>query len=120
MALGNDVYSTTGSANTTKTFTAPPPPEPTCFVRTINTCDIAAWTMFANKEGVIFNGVVYNSTEDYPELDPLPPYPPTNQGGNSSGQGRIRSGGGESSGTSVNAPSLGALLVAIAFCIVLE
>ncbi|KAF8542295.1 Alpha/Beta hydrolase protein [Trichophaea hybrida] len=117
--IRNDVFSTTGSANTTKTLIAPQPPEPTCFVRAIDTCDTTTWVTFANKQGVIFNGVVYNSTDDYREPDPLPPYPP-NRGGNSGGQGRTRTGGSKSSGTNIIAPSLGALLVAIAFCIVLE
>jgi hypothetical protein len=32
--------------------------------------------MLGEKKGVIYNGVLYNSTEDYPKLAPLPPYPP--------------------------------------------
>jgi hypothetical protein len=32
--------------------------------------------MLGEKRGVIYNGVLYNSTDDYPELAPLPPYPP--------------------------------------------
>jgi hypothetical protein len=32
--------------------------------------------MLGEKRGVIYNGVLYNSTDDYPDLAPLPPYPP--------------------------------------------
>lgn len=112
--VGIEDYSSTGSRFTTTKLTPPKPPKPTCFVRAIDTCDQEPWLLFANKEAIIFNGVVYNSTDDYPKLDPLPAYPPVSSedGQPEEEPTRImpRSGG------DVNLPSVGALLMVIVFC----
>ncbi|KAA8911044.1 serine carboxypeptidase [Sphaerosporella brunnea] len=118
-----DDYSTTGEAESTKTLVAPEPPEPTCFVRDITTCDDDHWFLLADKKGVIYNGVVYNRTEDYPEPAPLPPYPPgqakADAGANAKMGNKTTPGGGghKASGAMGLAPSVAALLVAMAFCI---
>lgn len=127
ISQGNDIYSTTGNANTTKTFTAPLSQQPTCFVRAISSsCDNDQWLAVANKEAVIFNGVVYKSADDFPKLDPLPPYPPppkspsSGNGGPNSGDGAPKPGGDAVSGAIIKAPSLGALILAIVVSIALE
>lgn len=119
-----DDYSTTGTVNSTKSLVAAPPPAPTCFYRDIATCDADGWLHIADTTGVVYNGVVYNSTDDYPILEPLPPYPPTPTGNRSYISERnetpkaLPTGGNlQSMGPSVRAPSAAALLVAIGFCI---
>ena len=120
ISQGNDIYSTTGNANTTKTFTAPLSQQPTCFVRAISSsCDNDQWLAVANKEAVIFNGVVYKSADDFPKLDPLPPYPPPPKSP-SSGNGAPKPGGDAVSGAIIKTPSLGALILAIVVSIALE
>jgi len=116
-----DVYSTTGTVNSTKSLIAPASPEPTCFYRVIASCDEAGWLHIVDRTGVVYNGVVYNSTDDYPVLEPLPPYPPAPTGNRASSSKTKRRETPmiqqRSTGTSVRAPSAAALLVAIGFCI---
>lgn len=115
-----DDYSTTGTVNSTKTLVAPEPPAPTCFYRDFLTCDQSGWLHIADRTGVVYNGVVYNSTDDYPILPPLPPYPPAPTGSGSRNKtSTVPPTGGhqESMGPSIRAPSAAALLVAIVFCI---
>jgi hypothetical protein len=91
-------------------------------VRDISTCDDDHWAMLAQKQGFIYNGVLYNSTDDYPELAPLPPYPPgrandatdgKTPGGTSEGDDRD----GQDSGAMGIAPNMAVLLMTMAFCV---
>jgi hypothetical protein len=62
---GDDVYSSEGTQYTNTTLTAPPPMEPTCWLREASTCDELQWIGLADREGVVINGIWYNSTEAY-------------------------------------------------------
>jgi len=66
---GSDIdpstYSTNGTEQTTVTLTAPPPPDPTCYLRDIRTCTNTEWLAIGNKMGTIINGIWHNSTETF-------------------------------------------------------
>jgi hypothetical protein len=112
---GDGTYSSTGLANTTQTLVAPEPPEPTCFVRDINTCDDVSWEAFANKRAVIYNGVVYNSSSDYPE-DPLALFNIVSPKKKAQQYGMAAGAVFEVDTADIFAPSFGALLVALLSC----
>lgn len=61
------VYNTTGAANATETASLPKMPKSTCFVRELqNTCDENALKLLSEDKGVIINGVLYSSSQDWP------------------------------------------------------
>ncbi|KAK5995117.1 Serine carboxypeptidase A [Cladobotryum mycophilum] len=60
-------YNTTGPANATMTAQLPPDPKPTCYVRAFgDTCDQHAIDLANSGEGVVINGVLYNSSQEWP------------------------------------------------------
>jgi hypothetical protein len=64
-------FGSTGDANATHTNSAPPMLSPTCFVRAVNsTCNVDQKNVLANDGGVIINGVLFNSAEDWMTPDP--------------------------------------------------
>lgn len=82
LATGNDIqtsganiYSSTGPANTTVGLRSPKPPQPTCFVRNIMTCTDNQIQMIGGGLGIIINGVLYNSSDEYVEPNALPAGP---------------------------------------------
>ena len=84
---GSNVYSTTGPPNTNTTMRAPNRSPPVCFVRETATCSIDQIFMIGGGKGVIYNGVLYNSSSEYS----IPP-------GLGIGAGNSGDGGGGSSG----------------------
>lgn len=63
-------YSSHGDANATHTNSLPAAASPTCFLRATNaTCDTDQKNMLANRAGVIFNGVLYDSASDWQPPD---------------------------------------------------
>ena len=59
-------FGSTGDANSTHTNSAPPMSSPTCFLRAVNsTCNVDQKNVLANDGGVIINGVLFNSEEDW-------------------------------------------------------
>ena len=69
-------FARNGPAKSTTLLTPPESPGPVCFIRDIKSCPYHYWALVANRKGVAYNGVMYNSTEDYIEPPPLPAYPP--------------------------------------------
>ncbi|KAI5464731.1 Alpha/Beta hydrolase protein [Mariannaea sp. PMI_226] len=62
-----DTFNTTGPANATATAKLPDAPDPTCYVRNfMGTCDDDALSLYKHGKGVVINGVLYNSSEDWP------------------------------------------------------
>ncbi|KAH6894275.1 Alpha/Beta hydrolase protein [Thelonectria olida] len=60
-------YNTTGSANATETAKLPDEPGPTCYVRNFGgSCDDDALSLYKENKGVVINGVLYASSEDWP------------------------------------------------------
>lgn len=71
VSTGEDIdlsaYNTSGDANATHTDKLPPMLEPTCYIRAFgSTCNEDANKMAENNEGVVINGVLYASSEDWP------------------------------------------------------
>ncbi|KAF8476863.1 Alpha/Beta hydrolase protein [Kalaharituber pfeilii] len=62
---GNNIYSTRGKNYTDTGLIPPPPPAPVCYVRAVNSCTKEKFAMLAAGQGVIINGVLYNSHKDY-------------------------------------------------------
>ena len=87
---GSNVYSTTGPPKSNTTLKAPNRLPQVCFVRETTTCSIDQIFMIAGGKGVIYNGVLYNSSSEYS----IPPGLGIGAG-NSGGGG----GGGSSGGT---------------------
>lgn len=89
---GNNIYSTSGGSVADDKLQAPDPFKPQCFVRSIGTCTAPQIQMIAAARGVIINGVLYNSTDEW---TPPSATPSTGGGlgsGNSSGGGDGSSG----------------------------
>lgn len=63
--IDSSTYSTYGTEQSTTTLTAPPPPEPTCYLRDIRTCTNTEWLAIGNKMGTIINGIWHNSTDTF-------------------------------------------------------
>ncbi|CUS15304.1 unnamed protein product [Tuber aestivum] len=61
---GSNIYSTTGSPNTTTTLRPPDRFPPVCFVREIETCSLDEFFMIGGGKGVIYNGVLHNSSSE--------------------------------------------------------
>ncbi|KAF4969133.1 hypothetical protein FZEAL_10283 [Fusarium zealandicum] len=62
-----DLYNTTGGANATHTDDLPEQLMPTCYVRDFGgTCDEDARKMAIDNKGVVINGVLYASSDDWP------------------------------------------------------
>jgi len=60
-----------GDANSTYENDAPPMASPTCFLRAVNaTCNTDQKNMLANNAGVLINGVLYDSEDDWKSPDP--------------------------------------------------
>ncbi|KAH8149517.1 uncharacterized protein LAJ45_06597 [Morchella importuna] len=87
---GNNIYSTSGDSVADDKLQVPDPFKPQCFVRSIETCTVDQIQMIAAARGVIINGVLYNSTDEW-----TPPATSSNGGGSGSGNS---SGGGAGSG----------------------
>ncbi|KAH7175784.1 Alpha/Beta hydrolase protein [Dactylonectria macrodidyma] len=75
VSTGEDIdistYNTTGPVNATQTDKLPRQREPTCFVRDYSgTCNDDAKSLFLgddpDNEGVVINGVLYSSSQDWP------------------------------------------------------
>lgn len=123
IATGDEIdlstYSTTGPSNSTKTFKAPPPPEPTCFVRSVRSCNVEEWTTIGNKQGTIINGVWHMSNEtftwgnDVPEPKDDTKTTPKKQQGGGEFEGDQRAGAG------MRTPSVSALVLAFVFLVFL-
>lgn len=62
---GDDIYSTVGDEHPDLKLSLPKPEPPVCYIRDPRNCQDVMWTKLANRQGVIINGVLYNSTEDY-------------------------------------------------------
>jgi carboxypeptidase C (cathepsin A) len=59
-------FGTKGDTNATHANSAPAMAEPTCFVRAVKTtCDRDQQNVLANGDGVVINGVLYNSERDW-------------------------------------------------------
>lgn len=59
-------YNTTGTANATETDKLPDGPDPTCYVRDFSgTCNNDALVLYSKDKGVVINGVLYASSEDW-------------------------------------------------------
>lgn len=69
---GVNIYSSTGPINSTVGLQAPSPAQPTCFIRDTQTCTDNQFAMIGGGLGVIINGVLYNSSDEYVEPGPLP------------------------------------------------
>jgi len=89
---GSNVYSTTGPPNSNTTLKAPNRLPQVCFVRETATCSIDQVFMIAGGKGVIYNGVLYNSSSEYS----IPPGLGIGAGNSGNGGG---GGGGSSGGT---------------------
>lgn len=75
VSLGNPVdlssYISAGEANSTHRNTAPPRADPVCNIRAVNTtCDNDHRNMFANGDGVVINGILYDQESDWTPPDP--------------------------------------------------
>ncbi|KAF4458838.1 carboxypeptidase [Fusarium albosuccineum] len=71
VSTGKDIdaasYNTSGDANATHTDTLPKELKPTCYVRSFqNTCDDDARDLAVDDKGVVINGVLYSSSDDWP------------------------------------------------------
>ncbi|KAM5346705.1 hypothetical protein ACJ41O_009710 [Fusarium nematophilum] len=71
VSTGEDIdsrsYNTTGDANATHTDDLPNQLSPTCYVRALSgTCDEDARQLAVDNKGVVINGVLYASSEDWP------------------------------------------------------
>ena len=74
ISLGNHAdlttYGSFGDSNSTHNNVAPPAAAPTCFLRAVNeTCNTDQKNMLANNAGVLINGVLYNSENDWKPPD---------------------------------------------------
>ncbi|KAF8445385.1 Alpha/Beta hydrolase protein [Terfezia claveryi] len=85
---GNGIYSSTGPKFSTIGLIPPPPPPPVCFIRSTNSCTKEQFAMLAAGQGVIINGVLYNSTDEYTG----PGYVGTQVGSNASALGNYHTG----------------------------
>ncbi|KAH0544536.1 hypothetical protein FGG08_001308 [Glutinoglossum americanum] len=70
LATGEDAdlssFGTTGPANSTSTFKPPSSPQPTCYIRDIeSTCTEAQVDMIKSGRGVVINGVLYDQESDW-------------------------------------------------------
>ncbi|EKJ74168.1 hypothetical protein FPSE_05670 [Fusarium pseudograminearum CS3096] len=71
ISTGKDIdattYNTTGDANATHTDKLPDQPKPTCYIRNLRaTCDDRAAELAAKDKGVVINGILYASMDDWP------------------------------------------------------
>ncbi|CAJ0547911.1 Ff.00g046650.m01.CDS01 [Fusarium sp. VM40] len=71
VSTGKDIdittYNTTGDANATHTDTLPDQLDPTCYVRNFAaSCDDDARKLVIDGKGVVVNGILYPSKEDWP------------------------------------------------------
>lgn len=64
---GAKIYSSTGPANTSIRLKAPVSPKSACFVRNSETCTLDQLQMIGGGFGLIINGVLYNSSDEYVE-----------------------------------------------------
>lgn len=62
---GAKIYSSTGPENTSVRLKAPVSPKSTCFVRNSETCTLDQLQTIGGGFGVIINGVLYNSLDEY-------------------------------------------------------
>lgn len=61
------LYNTTGPANATQTAKLPKQPKQTCYVRAFQgTCDKDDLKLVTEGRGVVINGILYSSSEDWP------------------------------------------------------
>ncbi|KAM0561105.1 hypothetical protein ACHAPJ_003606 [Fusarium lateritium] len=66
MDIDPATYNTTGDANATHTDDLPKQSIPTCYIRNFaGTCDDDAKELAANDKGVVINGILYASKEDW-------------------------------------------------------
>ncbi|KAI5810461.1 Alpha/Beta hydrolase protein [Pyronema omphalodes] len=125
---GNETYTTTGRRKSSKVLVPPHPPEPTCFIRNVATCDESHWNAFAMKNVVIYNGVAYLSEDEYASTHPatgffsLAPKPEEKNNGSPLVENKTDEEGThvKRSGSSTMVPSLCALVIAIIVCIALD
>ncbi|CVK90858.1 related to carboxypeptidase [Fusarium mangiferae] len=71
ISTGKDVdaatYNTTGDANATHTEDLPKQLNPTCYVRNFQgSCDEGAQELVKDDKGIVVNGILYTSKEDWP------------------------------------------------------
>ncbi|KAJ4139980.1 hypothetical protein NW768_001330 [Fusarium equiseti] len=67
MDIDSTTYNTTGAANATHTDKLPDQPQPTCYIRNLRaTCDDKAAKLAVDGKGVVINGVLYASEDDWP------------------------------------------------------
>ncbi|KAF5963738.1 carboxypeptidase [Fusarium coicis] len=71
ISTGKDIdaatYNTTGDANATHTEDLPKQLNPTCYVRNFQgSCDEGAQELVKDDKGIVVNGILYTSKEDWP------------------------------------------------------
>ncbi|KAM0355922.1 hypothetical protein ACHAPU_000311 [Fusarium lateritium] len=71
VSTGKDIdattYNTTGDANATHTDDLPKQLKPTCYIRNLRgSCDDDAQKLVDDNKGVVVNGILYSSMEDWP------------------------------------------------------
>ncbi|RKF75113.1 Carboxypeptidase S1-like protein A [Golovinomyces cichoracearum] len=74
-------FNTSGPPNATHTNTVPESPSATCYIRNIpETCTDDQKKTLVKKEGIIMNGIFYESMEDYNSTLPTRSSSPTDEG----------------------------------------
>ncbi|KAF4992186.1 hypothetical protein FGRMN_7317 [Fusarium graminum] len=73
VSTGKDIdattYNTTGDANATHTDHLPKQLKPTCYIRSfVSSCDNDAKELLNDDKGIVINGILYSSKEDWPSL----------------------------------------------------
>ncbi|KAF5680393.1 carboxypeptidase [Fusarium heterosporum] len=73
VSTGKDIdattYNTTGDANATHTDDLPKQLKPTCYIRNFgSSCDNDAKELLNDDKGIVINGILYSSKEDWPSL----------------------------------------------------
>ncbi|EXL51429.1 hypothetical protein FOCG_09407 [Fusarium oxysporum f. sp. radicis-lycopersici 26381] len=67
MDIDASTYNTTGDANATHTEDLPKQLNPTCYVRNFQgSCDSGAEELVKDDKGIVVNGILYTSKEDWP------------------------------------------------------